>query len=78
MEDSKAIRKKVKKYIDEADDTTVKMIEAMFKVKEENDWLDDLPNESKKEIDNALKDLDSGKGIPHKKVKQMYPQWFAK
>lgn len=78
MEDSKAIRKKVKKYIDEADDTTVKMIEAMFKVKQENDWWEELPPASKGDIKKALKDLDDGKGIPHKKIKQMYPQWFAK
>ncbi len=78
MEDLKAIRKKVKKYIDEADDTTVKMIEAMLKVKEENDWWDELPVASQEVVEKALKDLDNGKGISHSKVKQMYPQWFAK
>ena len=50
----------------------------MFKVKQENDWWEELPPASKGDIEKALKDLDDGKGIPHKKIKQMYPQWFAK
>ena len=78
MEDVSALRKKVKKYIDKADDTTVKMINAMFKVQEDNDWWDGLPKQSKANIDKALKELDNDKGIPHKKVKEMYPQWFVK
>ena len=73
-----ALRKKVKKYIDKADDTTVKIINAMFKVQEDNDWWGDLPKQSKANIDKALKELDNDKGIPYKKVKEMYPQWFVK
>jgi hypothetical protein len=32
----------------------------------------------KHEINEALVDLDEGKGIPHEEVKKMYPQWFSK
>ena len=50
----------------------------MFKVQEDNDWWDELPKQSKANIDKALKELDNDKGIPSKKVKEMYPQWFVK
>ena len=29
-------------------------------------------------IDEAIKELDDGKGTSHEKVKEMYPQWFRK
>jgi len=72
------IRKQVKKYIDEADNTTVKMIHAMLETQQQSDWWDDLPENVQEEIDSAIEDLDQGKGVPHKKMKEMYPQWFKK
>ncbi len=78
MNAGKELREKVKKYIDEADDTTVKMVCAMLEAKQESDWWDELPEEVQQEIDEAIKELDAGKGIPHEKVKEMYPQWFRK
>jgi hypothetical protein len=37
-----------------------------------------LYEDLKKEISEAGKELDKGTGIPHEKVKKMYPQWFLK
>ncbi len=76
--DIQEIRKQVKKYIDEADNTTVKMIYAMLETQQQSDWWDDLPENVKEEIDSAIQDLDQGKGIPHEKMQEMYPQWFKK
>lgn len=78
MNGAKELREKVKRYIDEADDVTVKMMCAMLEAKQEFDWWDDLPDNVQEEIDEAIKELDEGKGIPHEKVKEMYPQWFNK
>jgi len=78
MNAGKGLREKVKKYVDEADDTTVKMVCAMLEAKQESDWWDELTEEVQQEIDEAIKELDAGKDIPHEKVKEMYPQWFRK
>ena len=78
MSNTKALRKQVKQYIDETDDTTVKMIYAMLEAKQEQDWWDELPKEIQDEIDAALKELDKGKGIPHEEVLKKYSKWFTK
>ena len=37
-----------------------------------DDWWDDLTDEQKTGIERGLKDIDEGKIIPHKEVKQRY------
>ncbi len=78
MNDVKEMRKQVKKYVDNADDITVKMIHAMLEVQQEDDWWDQLPSKQKKDIDTAIQQLDEGQGIPHEIVKKTHPQWFVK
>lgn len=78
MDEVAILKKQVKKYIDTADEKVVKMVHAMLEVNAENDWWDDLSEDLKKEINEAIKELEKGKGIPHEKVKKMYPQWFQK
>ena len=74
----KQMRKEVKQFIDKADATTVKMVHAMLEVKQEEDWWDELPAEVQAEIDEALTELDQGKGIPHETVMKKYKKWFAR
>ena len=74
----KQMRQEVKKYIDNADDTTVKMVYAMLEAKQENDWWDKLPSDVRKEIDEALVELDKGKGIPHEVIMKKYSKWFSR
>ncbi|HEX7905799.1 MAG TPA: hypothetical protein VF487_18135 [Chitinophagaceae bacterium] len=72
------MRKKVKKYIDEADDKTVKMVYSMLEAEREDDWWDDLPKEVRDSIDKAIAELDAGKGIPHEVVMKKYKKWFTR
>ena len=51
MDTVKQMKKEVKKYIDAADETTVKMVYAMLEAKQENDWWESLPPKVKTEID---------------------------
>jgi hypothetical protein len=78
MSEGRQMREEVKKYIDEVDDTTVKMIYAMLEVKRETDWWDELPQNAQNDIDSAIQDLDNGKGVTHEKVQQLHPEWFKK
>lgn len=72
------MRKKVKKYIDEADDHVVKMVYSMLEVDRKEDWWDDLPKEVQDSIDKAIEELDTGKGIPHEVVMKKYKKWFTR
>jgi hypothetical protein len=78
MDPVKQMRQEVKKYLDKADDKTVKMVYAMLEAKEENDWWDELPPKVKAEIDEALLELDKGKGLPHETVLKKYGKWFSR
>jgi len=73
---TKEMRKEVKKYIDKADDKVVKMVHAMMEAEQEDDWWDRLPKKVQAEIDEAIAELDKGKGIPHDEVMKKYSQWF--
>jgi hypothetical protein len=72
------MRKKVKKYIDEADDHVVKLVYSMLEADREDDWWDDLPKEVQKSILKAEKELKEGKGIPHEVVMKKYSKWLTK
>ena len=78
MNEVSTLKKQVKKYIDTADEKVIKMVHAMLEVNAEKDWWDDLPEEVKVEIHEAQNELDKGKGLPHEKVKKLYPGWFSK
>ena len=79
MTDVEALKNEVKKYIDRADEKVLKMVHAMLEVDAgENDWWDEIPDSIKQEMNEAIKDLDNGKGISHEDVKKMHPQWFPK
>jgi hypothetical protein len=45
-------------------------------IKRKKDWWDSLPSKVKTEIDEALAELDKGKGIPHEVVLKKYGKWF--
>ncbi len=75
---TKEMRKEVKKYVDKADDKVVKILYAMMEAEQENDWWDKLPKKVQVEIDDALTDLDKGKGIPHETVMKKYAKWFTR
>ena len=72
------MRKKVKKYIDEADDHVVKMVYSMLETDRGDDWWDDLPPAVQKGILRAEKQLKEGKGIPHEVVMKKYSKWLTK
>ena len=71
-------RKKIKKYIDEADDRVVNMVFSMLEADKEKDWWDELPEEVQAGIDRAVAELDAGKGIPHEQVMKKYKKWLPK
>lgn len=67
------IRKALHEAIDIADETRLhELKEFVIPGSIEDDWYDTLSTEQKKEVDEAIKELDEGKGIPHGEVMKKY------
>ena len=77
MENVSEMKKRAKKYLDNADEKTIKMVYAMLEVDAEKDWWDDLPDPAKKSIEQGLSDIKSGKVTPHKEVMKKYKKWLS-
>jgi len=61
------------KFIDAINDNkTLKDIYSFISEKTDADFWDSLSSEQKREIESAIKQLDSGLGIPHHKVMAKY------
>jgi predicted transcriptional regulator len=71
------LREQVKKYIDDADDKTVKMVYAMLEAEHKYDFWNELPDIVKKEIDEAVKQADAGELIAHEEVMKKYNKWLT-
>ena len=71
------MRKKVKKFIDDADDHVVKMVYSMLESDRDENWWDDLPESVKKSILKSEKQLSDGKGIPYEVVMKKYSKWLT-
>ncbi len=76
---TEALRIKVKKYIDTADEKSLREVERILGMKHDDDnWWGALPEDVQQSVIKAIKEVDEGKGIPHDDVKKMYPQWFTR
>ncbi|MBI2729186.1 MAG: hypothetical protein HYX40_00260 [Sphingobacteriales bacterium] len=60
-----ALRKEVKKYVDNADERTLKIVHAMLEAEQDFDNWNELPAELKASISRGLKQADEGNVIPH-------------
>ena len=79
MTATELLRKQVKQSIDKADGRSLRRIQAILEVdQEEEDWWDELPREVKASLEKALKESEEGKGIPHEQMLEKYSKWFKK
>ena len=76
MTATEILRKRVKKYIDGADEKSLKMVQAIMEVDVEYDWWDDLSEGAKASIEEGLKDTAEGKLTPHNEVMKKYKKWL--
>ena len=77
MKEIALMKKQVKKYLDNADEKTVKMVYAMLEVDAQKDWWDDVGDEAKASIGRGLKDVEVGKVISHKSAMKKYNKWLS-
>ena len=72
------LRKEIKKYINHADDRTLKIVHAMLEAEKDYDSWDELPPALKRSITKSLKQADEGDLIPHEEVIKKYGKWVTK
>ena len=77
MEQVKDLRSEVVKYIETADEKTVKMVHAMLEVDAGENWWDEMPDRKSRDVEAAMRESESGEGMSHEEVKKTYSQWFA-
>ena len=76
MTATEMLRKRVKKYIDKADEKSLKMVQAILEVEEEYGWWGDLSDEAKESIKKGLNDAEEGRVTSHKEVMKKYKKWL--
>ncbi len=78
MTDTEVLREHVKQYINRADEKSLRLVQAILEIEQEEDWWDELPEEVRNMLETSIKDGDEGKGISHEEVMKKYSQWFKK
>jgi predicted transcriptional regulator len=77
MNDIKTLKNRAKKYLDNADEKTIRMVYAMLEIEAESDWWDELPQDAKDSIERGLKDIENGDVSPHEEVMKKYKKWLS-
>ncbi|MGN6249562.1 MAG: hypothetical protein ACTHNG_14510 [Ginsengibacter sp.] len=77
MNDIKTLKNRAKKYLDNADEKTIRMVYAMLEIEAESDWWDELPQDAKASIERGLKDIENGDVSPHEEVMKKYKKWLS-
>ena len=83
----KDLRKEVKKYLDLADERMLKAIHAMLEKDMEEElsdedispnWMDEMSLEEQASMEEGVRQLENGEGIPHAEVMKKYGKWLTK
>jgi len=77
MTATEALRRKVKKYIDSADDMSLRRVNAILEI-DQRDFWDTLPDYVKNDVEEALQQSERGEGKPHEEVMKKYSKWRTK
>ena len=67
----------VKMILNSNDKSLLSTIKNIFKRQSVDLW-DELDDEIKADIEEAIRQLDRGEGIPHEKVMKKYKKWLQK
>ncbi|MBL7689972.1 MAG: hypothetical protein JNM41_00145 [Flavipsychrobacter sp.] len=78
MTTTEALRKQVKKYIDHADEKSLRMVQAILEIEQQQDFWDTLPKHAKDDVAEALLQSDRGEGKTTADVMKKYQQWRTK
>jgi hypothetical protein len=75
---TEALRKQVKKYVDTADESSLRRVQAILEIDRQEDFWNTIPDAVKKDVEVALKQSGKGEGKPHTEVMKKYGKWRTK
>ena len=75
---TQALRKQVKKYIDKADDKSLRIVQAILEIEQQEDFWDTLPEHIKEDVRIAEKQSAKGLGKSTEQVMAKYSKWVTK
>ena len=78
MTATETLRKQVKKYIDEADENSLRRVNAILEIDRHEDFWDTLPSHVQDDVEEALEQSERGEGRPHEEVMKKYDKWRTK
>lgn len=78
MTATQALRKEVKKYIDKADDKSLRIVRAILEIEQEVDIWDKLPDHVKADVEEAKLESKRGEGFSTEEVMKKYEKWLTK
>ena len=78
MSTTEILRKQVQEYISVADEKSLRIVQAILEIEQEEDWWDTMPPHVQKSVELAIKESDRDDCVPHEEVMKMYKQWLKK
>lgn len=72
------LRNEVKKYIDSADERVLTMVYALLEADTASDWWNTLPRKVKDDLEESIRQADSGQTLSNEEVSKKYPEWLLK
>lgn len=72
MSETEELKQSIIQALDQADEKTLRMIQAILQVHLEHDFWYDLPEEVKNDVEEAIKESDRGEGKTHEEVMKEY------
>jgi len=74
MSETEQLKINIIQSLDQADEKVLRMVQSILQIEQEYDFWDDLPEEVKNDVDEALIQADKGiiKGKPHEEVMKKY------
>lgn len=72
MSETEQLKINIIKSLDQADEKVLRMVQAILQIEHEYDFWDDLPEEVKNDVDEALIQSEKGLGETHEEVLKKY------
>jgi|GEM_PF-617465 len=68
MSTTELLRRQVQEYVSVASEKSLRIVQAILEIEEEEDWWDTLPESVQRSIEKGIKESDEGNVIPHEEV----------
>lgn len=72
MTEIEILREEVKAHIERADEKSLRRVQAILQIDEEDDFWDTLHDDVKADVEIAIAESKRGEGVPHEEVMKKY------